>query len=286
MNTFKTFLLMLLLTLLLVAIGSIWGRDGMLIALFFAGAMNFFSYYFSDRLVLAMYGAQEVHPSEPEGRLLYPIVEELSTNAGIPTPRVYIIPHSSPNAFATGRNPQNAAVAVTAGLLQILTPEEIKGVLAHEISHIKHRDTLIAVIAATLAGAIMFIARMLFFFAPMGGDDREGNILGIVAMLVLAIFAPLAALLIQMAISRSREYAADEAGAKISGNPLYLASALEKLQLASSRVPLPATPNTSHLFIVNPLRGGDFLVRLFSTHPPIEDRVRRLREMAYSMGLR
>jgi heat shock protein HtpX len=286
MNTFKTFLFMLFLTLLLVAIGSIWGRDGMLIALIFAGGLNFLSYYYSDKIVLAMYGAQEVSPSDTEGQLLYPIVEELAASAGIPTPRVYIIPHSSPNAFATGRNPQNSAVAVTAGLLKLLNPLEIKGVLAHEISHIKHRDTLIAVIAATLAGAIMFLARMLFFFAPVAGEDREGNILAVVAMIFLAIFAPIAALLIQMAISRSREYAADESGAKISGNPLYLASALEKLQAATSMIPLPASPNTAHLFIVNPLRGGDFLVRLFSTHPPIEERVRRLKEMAYSMGLR
>jgi len=286
MNTFKTFLLMLFLTLLFVGIGSFWGNDGMLIALIFAGMMNFFTYYYSDKLVLSMYRAQEVSPTDPEGQLLYPIVEELSAKAGIPTPKIYIVPHSSPNAFATGRNPQNAAVAVTAGILRILTPQELKGVLAHELSHVKHRDTLISVIVATLAGAIMFLARMLFFFAPMGGDDREGNILQLVGLVFLAILAPLAAMMIQMAISRSREYAADEAGATIAGNPLYLASALQKLQVASQAMPLPASQNTAHLFIVNPLRGGEFLSRLFSTHPPIEERVARLQAMAYSMGLR
>lgn len=285
MNSVKTFLLMLFLTLLFLGIGSFWGREGMLIALLFAGMMNFIAYYYSDKLVLSLYGAQEVSPSDPEGRLLYPIVEELSASAGIPTPKVYIIPHSSPNAFATGRNPQNAAVAVTAGILQILSPQELKGVLAHEISHIKHRDTLIAVIAATLAGAIMFLARMLFFFAPMGGDEREGNILQVVALIFISILAPFAALLIQMAISRSREYAADEAGGKVTGNPLYLASALQKLAAASQIRPLPASPNTAHLFIVNPLRGGELLARLFSTHPPIEERIERLRAMARSMGL-
>ncbi|MBC7238346.1 MAG: M48 family metalloprotease, partial [Chloroflexi bacterium] len=181
--------------------------------------------------------------------------------AGIPMPRIYIIPHQSPNAFATGRNPQHSAVAVTAGLLQLLNPQELKGVLAHEISHIKHRDTLIAVIAATLAGAIMFLARMLFFFAPIGGDDREGNILQLVSLIFLAILAPLAAMMIQMAISRSREYSADETGAKIAGNPLYLASALQKLQVASKMMPLPATEHTAHLFIVNPLRPGQSFAR-------------------------
>lgn len=276
---------MLFLTLLFIGIGSFWGRDGMLIALVLAGMMNFFAYYYSDKLVLAMYGAQEVSPSDPEGRLLYPIVEELSSQAGIPMPRIYIIPHQSPNAFATGRNPQHSAVAVTAGLLQLLNPQELKGVLAHEISHIKHRDTLIAVIAATLAGAIMFLARMLFFFAPIGGDDREGNILQLVSLIFLAILAPLAAMMIQMAISRSREYSADETGAKIAGNPLYLASALQKLQVASKMMPLPATEHTAHLFIVNPLRPGQSFARLFSTHPPIEERIERLKAMAYSMGL-
>lgn len=285
MNTVKTFLLMLFLTLLFVGIGSFWGKAGMAFALIFAGMLNFLAYYYSDKLVLSMYGAQEVSPSDPEGQLLYPMVEELARNAGIPTPKVFIIPHSSPNAFATGRNPEHSAVAVTAGILQILTPQELKGVLAHEISHIKHRDTLIAVIAATLAGAIMFLARMLFFFAPVGGDDREGNILQLVGLILLAILAPLAAILIQMAISRSREYAADESGAKISGNPLYLANALQKLQVAAKAIPLPATQNTAHLFIVNPLRGGDFVARLFSTHPPIEERIERLRAMASSMGL-
>lgn len=285
MNTVKTFLLMLFLTLLFIGIGSIWGKEGMFAALVFAGMLNFLAYYYSDKLVLSMYRAQEVSPSDPEGRFLYPMVEELALNAGIPTPKVYIIPHHSPNAFATGRDPQHSAVAVTAGILQILTPQELKGVLAHEISHIKHRDTLIAVIAATLAGAIMFLARMIYFFAPVGGSDREGNILQLVALVLLAIFAPLAAIMIQMAISRSREYAADEAGGKIAGNPLSLASALQKLQLASRAMPLPASQNTAHLFIVNPLRGGEFFARLFSTHPPIEERIERLRAMAYSMGL-
>ncbi len=286
MNTMKTFLLMLFLTLLFLGIGSFWGREGMFASLVFAGMMNFLAYYYSDKIVLSMYGAQEVSPSDAEGQFLYPMVEELSANAGIPIPRVYIIPHHSPNAFATGRDPQHAAIAVTAGILKILTPQELKGVLAHEISHIKHRDTLIAVIAATLAGAIMFLARLIFFFAPMGSSDREGNIFQMVGLILLAILAPLAAVMIQMAISRSREYAADEGGANIAGNPLYLASALQKLQLASRSLPLPAYENTAHLFIVNPLRGGEFLARLFSTHPPIEERIERLRAMAYSQGLR
>lgn len=286
MNTLKTFLLMLFLTLLFIGIGSLWGKEGMLFAIVFAGMLNFLGYYYSDKIVLSIYGAQEVSPSDPEGRLLYPIVEELAMNGGIPTPKVYIIPHRSPNAFATGRNPQHSAVAVTAGLLQILTPEELKGVLAHEISHIKHRDTLIAVIAATLAGAIMFLARMIYFFAPLGGNDREGNILQLVSFILLAILAPIAAVMIQMAISRSREYSADESGARIAGNPLFLANALSKLQIASRAIPMPAMENTAHLFIVNPLHGTEFLARLFSTHPPIEERIERLRTMAYSMGIR
>lgn len=286
MNNFKTFVLMLLLMLIFVGIGSYWGTDGMVVAFVLASIMNFLAYYFSDRIVLSMYGAQEVPPESEVGRLLYPIVEELSANANIPTPRVYIIPHNSPNAFATGRNPQHSAVAVTAGLLQILTPEEIKGVLSHEISHIKHRDTLISVVAATIAGAIMIIARILFWVGLLGGGDRERNPLQAIGLLAMVILGPIAATIVQLAISRAREYAADEEGAKLAGNPLYLANALRKLQLASQRVPLPASHNTAHLFIVNPLRGGDFLVRLFSTHPPIEERIERLEKMAYSLGLR
>jgi heat shock protein HtpX len=252
------------------------GRQGMYIAFGLAVAMNFFSYWFSDKMVLKMYGAQEASPEEAPQ--LHQIVEELAREAGIPKPRVYIIPDDSPNAFATGRNPEHAAVAATQGILRLLTPTELKGVLAHEIGHVQHRDILISTIAATLAGAIMILANMAKWGAilGLGRDDEEGP--GIVGILIMSIIAPLAAMLIQLAVSRSREYLADEAGAHLSHNPESLARALEKLNMGVERAPMDASPATAHMFIVNPLSGRS-LMNLFSTHPPIEERIARLRAM-------
>ncbi len=283
-NQFRTFFLLAVLTILIVLMGRlIGGQHGMVIAFILAAIMNFVSYWFSDKIVLSMYGAREVN--ESEAPQLYQMVRELSYRAGIPMPRVYIIPSDSPNAFATGRNPEKAVVAVTEGLLNLLQPHEIKGVLAHEIAHIKDRDILIGTIAATFAGAIMILADMARWSAIFGGgssnEEEEGGGLGLIGSIVLSIVAPLAALIIQMAISRSREYLADEVGAKLSGNPEFLASALEKLAIASHRIPMvEARPATAHMFIVNPLTGGG-LLNLFSTHPPIEERIRRLRAMAF-----
>jgi heat shock protein HtpX len=283
MNTLKTTFLLTLLTLLLIfAGGAIGGQGGMLLALILAGVMNFVSYWFSDKIVLAMYGAKEV--TEAESPEFYGLVRQLTERAGVPMPRVYIIPSDTPNAFATGRNPEHAAVAATAGILRILSREELMGVMAHELSHVKHRDILISTIAATVAGAITYLAHMAQWAAIFGGgrdrDDEGGGILG---MLVMAIVAPLAALLIQMAISRSREYEADKGGAEISGNPLYLAGALRKLEMANRQLPMQeATPASAHMFIVNPLTGGG-LMSLFSTHPPMEKRVRRLESMVYGI---
>ncbi len=282
-NQFRTLLLLTALTLLIVFMGKLLGgSQGMVIALIFALAMNFGTYWFSDKIVLAMYRAQVV--SEHEAPELYRMVRELAMMAGLPMPRVAIIPSETPNAFATGRNPSNAVVAVTHGILRLLSPNELRGVLAHELAHIKNRDILVGTIAASLAGAIMFIADMLRWGAIFGGfrgsDDEEGGGVGIVGAMVLAIVAPLAAMLIQMAISRSREYLADATGASIAQNPLGLAGALEKLAIASERIPMvEAKPATAHLFIVNPLSGRS-LASLFSTHPPIEERIRRLRAMA------
>jgi heat shock protein HtpX len=275
-NKIKTFLLLAGLTLFLVFMGKlIGGRSGMYIAFLLALAMNFFSYWFSDKIVLRMYGAQEVSPAEAPQ--LHQIVDELSREAGIPKPKVYIVPDESPNAFATGRNPEHAAVAATEGILRLLTPTELKGVLAHELGHVRNRDILISTIAATMAGAIMILADMARFTAIFGGrDDDEGG--GIVGIIVMSIVAPLAAMLIQMAISRSREYLADETGAHLAHNPESLARALEKLQLGVQRAPMEASPATAHMFIVNPLTGKS-LMNLFSTHPPIEERVARLRAM-------
>jgi heat shock protein HtpX len=278
-NKIKTFLLLAGLTVFLVAIGRlIGGTRGMQIAFVIALAMNFFSYWFSDKIVLKMYGAQQVNEAEaPE---LHQIVEELSREAGIPKPKVYIITQDNPNAFATGRNPEHGAVAVTTGILRLLTPTELRGVLAHEIGHIRNRDILIQTVAATLAGAIMILADMAKWTMIFGGgrDDEEGGGLGIIGVIVLAIVAPLAAMLIQMAISRSREYIADETGAKLSHNPESLASALEKLAYGVQAAPMKANPATEPLFIVNPLTGGG-MMSWFSTHPPIEERVARLRAM-------
>lgn len=282
-NQFRTLMLLTALTLLIVFLGKLLGgSQGMLIALIFALAMNLGTYWFSDKIVLAMYRAQTV--SEHEAPELYRMVGELALQAGLPMPKVAIIPSEPPNAFATGRNPNKAVVAVTEGLLRLLTTQELRGVLAHELAHIKNRDILVGTIAASLAGAIMFIADMLRWGALFGGfrgsDDEDGGGVGILGAMMLSIVAPLAAMLIQMAISRSREYLADETGAMISRNPLGLAAALEKLAIASHRLPMvEAKPATAHLFIVNPLSGGA-LVNLFSTHPPIEERIRRLRAMA------
>ncbi len=274
----KTTLLLAVLTGVVIWIGgAVGGQGGMLVAFALAIIMNAGSYWFSDRIVLAMYHAQPVE--ESENPKLFQIVRELAAEADLPMPRVYVIPQETPNAFATGRNPEHAAVAVTEGILRILTPSELKGVLGHELGHVRNRDILISSIAATLAGAIMILASMARWAAIFGGfggrDDREGGILG---LLVTAILAPIAAMLIQLAISRSREYLADQTGARLSHNPEGLARALEKLEAASTRVPMDASPATAHMFIVNPL-SGKTLAGLFSTHPPIEERIRRLRSM-------
>jgi heat shock protein HtpX len=282
MNVLKTTVLMGALTLILVAAGgALGGRGGMTFALLIAFGLNFFSYWFSDRVVLKMYRAREV--TEAESPELFGLVRRLSSRAGLPMPRVYIINQAQPNAFATGRNPRNGAVAVTTGIMGILDREELEGVLAHELAHIKNRDILVGSIAATIAGAISYLATMAqwaMIFGGRVGDDDDGSPL---VAIVMMIVAPIAALLVQMAISRSREYGADRDGAAIAGNPLYLAGALEKLHMASRRIPMQANPATSHMFIVNPLRGGGF-ARLFSTHPPIEDRIARLEGMS-SPGL-
>jgi len=277
-NTAKTIALMMGLTILLVLIGGyIGGRGGMIIALGLATAMNLFSYWFSDKIVLRMYRAQEV--DEVTAPALYGIVRRLAARAGMPMPRVYMIPQAQPNAFATGRNPSHAAVAATQGLLQIMDEEELEGVIAHELSHVRNRDILIGTIAATIAGAVMILSRMAQFAAIFGGgrsDDEEGG--GGLGLIVVAIFGTIAALLIQMAISRSREYQADASAAKLSGNPRGLARALSSLERASKRVPMQANPATSHMFIVNPFSAKG-VVRLFSTHPPVEDRIARLERL-------
>ena len=280
MNALRTtFLLALLTVLLVLAGGAIGGKSGMTFALIMAGVMNFVSYWFSDKIVLAMYGAQEVTETDyPE---FFGLVRQLAVQAGIPMPRVYIIPSETPNAFATGRNPEHAAVAATAGIMRILTRDELLGVMAHELSHVKHRDILISSIAATVAGAITYLAHMAQWAAIFGGGrdrDEEGG--GVFGMLIMAIVAPIAAMLIQMAISRAREYEADKGGAEVSGNPLHLANALKKLEMANQQIPMQAEAATAHMFIVNPLTGGG-LMSLFSTHPPVEERIRRLEEMAY-----
>jgi heat shock protein HtpX len=276
-NRVKTVLLLAGLTVFLIFMGKILGgRQGMYLAFILALGMNFFSYWFSDKIVLRMYGAHEVSPAEAPQ--LHQMVEELAREAGIPKPRVYIVPDESPNAFATGRNPEHAAVAATEGILRLLTPAELKGVLGHELGHVRNRDILISTIAATMAGAIMILADMARFGAifGLGRDDDEGP--GLLGVIVMSIIAPLAAMLIQMAISRSREYLADETGAHLAHNPESLARALEKLTMGAQRVPMNASPATAHMFIVNPLTGGS-LMNLFSTHPPLEERIARLRAM-------
>jgi len=273
-NGLKTALLLGLLSGLLLAIGQVFGgSNGMLIGLIFAVVMNFGSYWFSDKIVLRMYHAQEVGP----GHRLFVMVERLSRQAMLPMPKVYVIPDPSPNAFATGRNPQHAAVAATEGILQILSDNELEGVIAHELAHVKHHDILISSVAATLAAVIMFAANSAKWAMMLGGfggrdDRRDANPIALLATIILA---PIAAMLIQMAISRSREFAADAGGAQIAGNPYGLADALRKIDAVSKRVPLDANPATAHMFIVKPFSGAG-LMSLFSSHPPTEDRIRAL----------
>ena len=276
MNTLKTTFLLTALTLLLILIGSRWGEGGAILAFGIAAVMNFVSYFYSDKLALAMYRAQPV--TREQLPRAYEVVERMTGRLGLPMPKIYVIPTDAPNAFATGRNPQHASVAVTHGILQLLSDEELEGVLAHELGHVKNRDILTSSIAATLAGAITLLARMGFwaemFGGGGGGRDRRGGGISTIFMLILA---PIAAMLIQLAVSRSREYEADATGAHITGNPYALASALEKLDAYSKRLPMPlGSPSTAHLFIVQPLLSrGDF-ANLFSTHPPIAKRIERL----------
>lgn len=276
MNTLKTTFLLTALTIFLLWIGSIFGRDGLVIALIVAVGMNFFSYFYSDKIALAMYRAQPV--TRQDLPRAYEVVERMTGRLGLPMPKIYVIPTESPNAFATGRNPKHASVAVTHGILGLLNDEELEGVLAHELGHVKNRDILTSSVAATLAGAIVMLARMGWLASMFGGfggrqDDREG---GGFAMLLMMILAPIAATLIQLAISRSREYQADATGAHITGNPYALASALEKLDGYSKRLPMRASPSNAHLFIVAPLLSGASFANLFSTHPPIPQRIERL----------
>lgn len=280
MNRIKTTLLLSLLTILMVFMGSaLGGKTGMVFAFVMACAMNFFSYWFSDKIVLKMYGAREI--GEHDHPAFYGMVRRLALQAGLPMPRVYIIPSDSPNAFATGRNPEHAAVAATEGIMRILKPEELEGVMAHELAHVRNRDILVGTIAATLAGTVSMIGSMLQWGAMLGAgrsDDEEGAG-ALIGSLAMAIIAPIAAMLIQMAVSRSREYLADESGARTCGNPLALAQALRKLHAASHMLPMTeARPATAHMFIVNPLAGGGPL-SLFSTHPPMEERIARLEAM-------
>ena len=276
MNGLKTTILLTVLTLILVLAGEYFGgTNGALIAFVIAAVTNFFSYFYSDKIALAMYSAQPV--TREQLPRIYQVVEGLTQRAGIPMPKIYVIPTDSPNAFATGRNPQHASVAVTHGILALLNDEELEGVLAHELSHVRNRDILTSSIAATLAGAITILARMGFWFGAFGGGgdrrDREGGGLGTIFMLLLA---PFAAMMIQLWVSRTREYEADASGAHLTGNPYALASALEKISAASRQVPLLASPSSAHLFIVAPLLSGETLANLFSTHPPIQKRIERL----------
>jgi heat shock protein HtpX len=278
MNTFKSTLLLVVLTLFLLFVGErLGGRNGMVLAFVLSVAFNFGTYFYSDKLALAMYRAQPVTRAElPRA---YEVVERLTAKQGLPMPKIYVLPTESPNAFATGRNPQHASVAVTHGILELLDDEELEGVLAHELGHVKNRDILTSSIAATLAGAITMIARMGYWASLFGGygggrDSRERS--GGLSSLFMLILAPIAATLIQLAISRSREYEADATGAKVTGNPYALARALQKLDDYSKRIPMQASPSTAHLFIVAPLLGGGGFGQLFSTHPPIPDRIRRL----------
>jgi heat shock protein HtpX len=289
MNGFRTTILLALLTALVVWIGQmLGGPNGAVLALVMAGAMNFFSYWFSDKIVLKMYGGQEITANDdPE---LHGLVRDLAARGGLPMPKVYVIPEETPNAFATGRNPEHAAVAVTQGIRRILNKRELAGVLGHELAHVKNRDILISSIAATLAGAISYLVNMAYFASMFGGrsrDDDEGGGGGIFGLMIMMIVAPIAAMLIQMAVSRSREYMADATGARIAGDPLALANALRKLHMGAQNIPLqvsPATQNaTAHMFIVSPLSGGSF-ASLFSTHPAMEERIARLEAMSKDLS--
>jgi len=278
-NTMKVWLLMGGLTVLLVLMGNaIGGSSGMFVFFMIAMAMNFFSYFYSDKVAIKMTRSYPV--SEAEAPDLYEIVRRLSQRAGIPMPRLYVTPSEQPNAFATGRNPANSAVAVTEGIMRLLTRSEVEGVLAHELAHVKNRDVLVGTVAATMAGAISMIGNVIQWGAIFGfgrGDDEEGGS-SMVGALIMAIVFPIAAMIIQLAISRSREYGADATGAQIAGSPDGLANALLKLESAAQRIPMQVNPSTSHLFIVNPLSGAS-MARLFSTHPPIQERVEKLRAM-------
>ena len=275
MNSIKTFILMGTLTILLILLGgSLGGRSGATFAFIFSLGMNLFSYWFSDSIVLKMYKAQEVN----EGSVLYETVKKLSLKADLPMPKVYIINQNQPNAFATGRNAKHAAVACTTGLIDILDEKELMGVIGHELAHVKNKDILIGTLAASVAGAITYLSHIARWGAMFSGRDEEDNNGGISA-LFLAILAPIAAMFVQMAISRTREYRADEIGSKICGNPLYLANALKKLELWSTNIKMDANPSTAHMFIVNPLKGKS-IMSLISTHPSTEDRVKKLEELA------
>ena len=284
-NNVKTFMLLAGMTALFMGIGYTMGRQqGLIIAFAFAILMNGASYWFSDKIALAMSGAKEVSADDaPE---YYAIVQRLAGRAGLPMPRVYVIPDMSANAFATGRDPKHAAVAATQGILQMLTREELEGVMAHELAHVKHRDILISTIAATFAGAISQLGHMFYYMSLFGGgrDNDNRGPMGMVSALAMMILAPIAAMLIQMAVSRSREYEADRGGAEICGNPLALANALLKLESGVQRVPMQVNPATAHMYIVNPLTAQSF-AKLFSTHPPTADRVARLSEMAAGVGI-
>jgi heat shock protein HtpX len=290
MNTTKTVVLMVGLTVLFVFLGgALGGRQGMVLAFTLALGMNLFSYWFSDKIVLRMYNAREV--TEAEAPMLWSVTHDLALKMNMPMPKVYVIPSDAPNAFATGRNPNHAAVAATEGIMRLLSRDELEGVMAHELGHVRNRDILIGTIAAAIAGAISMLANMAqwaMIFGGFGGrrdgDDRGGG--NLIAGLAMIIIAPIAALLIQMAISRSREYEADATGARICGKPMSLASALKKLQVGSQRgAALDANPATAHMFIVNPLRGHG-IATLFSTHPPMEERIARLEKMVYGQALR
>ena len=280
-NNFKTAFLLTAMTVFLVLVGqALGGRSGAVMAFCIAGAMNFFSYFFSDKLAIMSSGAQPV--TREELPRVYQIVERLCAKTGLPMPKIFVIPTNSPNAFATGRNPKHASVAVTAGILDLLTDDELEGVLAHELGHVRNRDILISSIAATFAGAVTILARMAGWAAMFGGGgrdrDRDGGG-GIIASIAMMILAPLAALLIQMAVSRSREYQADATSAHFTGNPGELASALRKMEVYSKRVPMQASAATAHMYIIQPLLGGMSFGNLFSTHPPTADRIARLTGM-------
>ncbi len=278
MNTFKTVFLMTLMMMLFMLIGSlIGGQNGLMIAFAFSVVLNFGSYWFSDKVVLTMYRATLV--SKSEAPVLYDVVEKLSQKAMLPMPKVYIIENNTPNAFATGRNPEHAAVAATTGILRILTRDELEGVMAHELSHVQNRDILISTITATMVGTITMIARMAGWAAMFGGRSNDRDDSNAFYSLALMILAPIIAVIIQLAISRSREFGADEGGAKISGKPLALASALNKLTNYNKQVPMDASPSSAHMFIVNPLSGKS-MMKIFSTHPPVEERIQRLDEIA------